>query len=400
VWLPDAMAGPTPASALIHAATMVAAGVFLVARSMPIFEQSGVALTVTLIIGTLTALVGGLLAVVQHDVKKVLAYSTISQLGYMFVALGAGNAVAALFHLTTHAFFKSLLFLGAGVIIHAAHTQDMRDMGGLRRKIPWTFATFTIGSLALAGIFPISGFWSKDEVLASLVHEHQWIAFGVALFAAGITAFYVMRLWIRVFWGPTNEGWHREKHPEMIAPMVVLAGITLLIGPASVAFAGFLGHEGKWPALGLAFGSSLVAVAGLVLGWWVYGKKAVSTEAIKDRLGYAYDVLINKFYFDITYEYLFIRPYQALASWLARFDLSVVDGVVNWVAAAWRTVCEWSARFDVTVIDGAVNGVGASVKTAGAWARRIEVGNVQVYQRLVLAGLLALLLWTALRGAL
>jgi NADH:ubiquinone oxidoreductase subunit 5 (subunit L)/multisubunit Na+/H+ antiporter MnhA subunit len=182
--------------------------------------------------------------------------------------------------------------------------------------------------------------------------------------------------------------------------MVVLAGITLLIGPASVAFAGFLGHEGEWPALGLALGSSLVAVAGLALGWYVYGKKAVSTEAIKDRMGYAYDVLVNKFYFDITYEHLFIRPYQALASWLARFDLSVIDGVVNWVASAWRATCDWSARFDIAVIDGAVNGVAASVKTAGAWARRIEVGNVQVYQRLVLAGLLARLVWTARRGAL
>jgi NADH-quinone oxidoreductase subunit L len=398
VWLPDAMAGPTPASALIHAATMVAAGVFLVARAMPIFEHSGIALTVTLVLGTLTALLGGLLATVQHDVKKVLAYSTISQLGYMFVALGAGNAVAALFHLTTHAFFKSLLFLGAGVIIHAAHTQDMRDMGGLRRKIPWTFATFTIGSLALAGIFPISGFWSKDEVLASLVHEHQWIAFAVALFAAGVTAFYVMRLWLRVFWGPTTEDWHREKHPEMVAPMVVLAGITLVIGPFGVALSEFLGHEGHWPEIGLAVGSTAVAVLGLFAGWWVYGKKAVSTESIRDRMGYGYDVLVNKFYFDITYEYVFVRPYQALAAWLARFDLSVIDGVVNGVAAAWRWTCDRSASFDLSVIDGAVNGVAASVKSAGAWARRIEVGNVQVYQRLVLAGLLALLLWTALRG--
>ncbi len=171
VWLPDAMAGPTPASALIHAATMVAAGVFVIARTLPIFEAAPQVMSAMLFIGVATALLGGLLACVQHDIKKVLAYSTISQLGLMFVALGAGSATASLFHLTTHAYFKSLLFLGAGVIIHAAHTQDMREMGGLAKRMPWTTATFTVGAMALAGVPPLAGFFSKDEILAVLLHE-------------------------------------------------------------------------------------------------------------------------------------------------------------------------------------------------------------------------------------
>ncbi len=177
-------------------------------------------MTVTMFVGAVTALVGGLLAMVQHDIKKVLAYSTISQLGYMFIALGAGGLVAGFYHLVTHAFFKSLLFLGAGVIIHAYHTQDMREMGGLARKLPWTTATFTIGSLALAGVFPFSGFWSKDEILTVLWHEDHYVAWAIALAAAFVTAFYVARLWFRVFTGPQQSEGLAEGHMEMIAPMV------------------------------------------------------------------------------------------------------------------------------------------------------------------------------------
>ncbi|MCL4554033.1 MAG: NADH-quinone oxidoreductase subunit L, partial [Actinobacteria bacterium] len=191
VWLPDAMAGPTPASALIHAATMVAAGVYLVARSMPIFEASGVALQVVLAVGLITAIVGGLLALVQHDIKKVLAYSTISQLGYMFIGLGVGSVIAGMYHLITHAFFKSLLFLAAGVLIHAYHNQDMRKMGGAVRALPITSGVFAVGSLALAGIFPFSGFWSKDEIILVLTKDGHYLAAAGALFAGFITAFYV-----------------------------------------------------------------------------------------------------------------------------------------------------------------------------------------------------------------
>ena len=243
VWLPDAMAGPTPASALIHAATMVAAGIYVVARMLPLIALTPWVMTAVLYIGVATALMGSLLACVQHDVKKVLAYSTISQLGYMFIALGAGNAEVALFHLTTHAYFKSLLFLGAGVIIHAAHTQYMRLMGGLGPKMPYTAGAFTVGCLALAGIFPLSGFFSKDEIIAILLHEEHFAAAALALLASGLTAFYVARMLFRVFSGPAQSELH-EGSPTMVGPLLVLAGITLVLGWASPAYANFLGGHG------------------------------------------------------------------------------------------------------------------------------------------------------------
>ncbi|GAB4281183.1 MAG: NADH-quinone oxidoreductase subunit L [Coriobacteriia bacterium] len=398
VWLPDAMAGPTPASALIHAATMVAAGVYMVGRALPLFVHSGFALGVTLFIGSTTALLAGLVAVVQHDIKKVLAYSTISQLGYMIMALGAGNSVASLFHLVTHAFFKSLLFLGAGIIIHAAHTQDMRDMGGMLRRIPWTAATFTVGSLALAGVFPFSGFWSKDEILASLLHEHHYLAFAVGLLAAGVTAFYVSRMWFRVFTGETKRPDAREGHPEMIAPTVVLASVTVVIGWASPRFAEFLGHEGVWPEPAMALASTAVALAGIAAGWLVYGKRAVSTQALKDKAGYLYDALVQKLYFDSAYENLVVYPYVSLSQAMARFDMKVIDGAVNGAAALWKSISEAGRWFDVNVVDGAVNGVARAVQATGARVRRLQVGRVQTYQRAIAAAvvfLMALGWWAA-----
>ncbi len=394
VWLPDAMAGPTPASALIHAATMVAAGVYLVLRALPIFEAQPSTLAVTMTVGIVTALVGGLLAAVQHDIKKVLAYSTISQLGYMFAALGAGSAVAGLFHLVTHAFFKSLLFLGAGVIIHATHTQDMREMGGLSRRMPLTTVTFTAGALALAGVFPLSGFWSKDEILMVLMHEGHWVTLALALVAAFVTAFYVARLWFRVFTGYPSQPHAHEGHRTMTIPMAVLALITLVIGFFAPAFARLLGHEGAWPALGAALGSSAVAVAGLTLGWWAYGRRhvALNTRSLKSRAHYLYDALAQKLYFDVTYEYLVVRPFERLATWLAIFDLRRVDGVVNGVAAAWRAGADQSGVFDNRVIDGAVNGIGHAVRAAGARLRRLQVGRVQTYQRSILGATVLMML--------
>ncbi len=181
VWLPDAMAGPTPGSALIHAATMVAAGVYLVARSFPLFEANPETLQVVLVIGTITAVLAAMIAVAMNDIKKVLAYSTISQLGYMMIALGLGSWVAAIFHLMTHAFFKALLFLGAGSVIHATHTQDLHEMGGLAKKMPWTAATWVLGALSLAGIPPLAGFWSKDEILLVAYHEHRYVFLAIAI---------------------------------------------------------------------------------------------------------------------------------------------------------------------------------------------------------------------------
>ncbi len=401
VWLPDAMAGPTPASALIHAATMVAAGVYLVARALPIFEASGVALTITMIVGVTTALVGGVIAAVQHDIKKVLAYSTISQLGYMFVAIGAGGAIAGMFHLVTHAFFKSLLFLGAGVIIHAAHTQDMREMGGLSKHLPWTTVTFGAGALALAGVAPFSGFWSKDEILYALYTGEHYVVLVLAAAAAFVTAFYVARLWFRVFTGPAQTEHLKEGHAEMIVPMVLLAVITAAIGFTAPGFSKFLGHAGHWPDPLIAGGSTAVALAGLALGWWAYGRRSVvlNTRSLKERAGYAYDALAKKLYFDLTYEYFIIRPYMWTAEHLYRFDQKVVDGAVNGAASAWNGLTAASARFDLAVIDGVVNGLAGSARAAGRTLRKIQVGRVQTYQRYILGAVVLLMVWIVVKGA-
>lgn len=401
VWLPDAMAGPTPASALIHAATMVAAGVYLVVRAYPVFEASGVALTVTLVVGLVTALAAGLVACVQHDIKKVLAYSTISQLGYMFVALGAGGATAGLYHLVTHAYFKSLLFLGAGVIIHAAHTQDMREMGGLARYLPKTTTAFTAGALALAGIAPFSGFWSKDEILTVLYHQHQYVALVFALIAAFVTAFYVARLWFRVFTGPAQTDDLHEGHASMLLPMGMLATITTLIGFFGPALGQFLGHEMPLPALPMALTSTGVALAGIALGWFVYGRRTrgVNTRAIKERLSYVYGVLENKLYLDLTYDYFFIKPYERLASALSAFDANVIDGVVNGAGIAWRRFASGGWTFDATVIDGLVNGTAAIIKEAGLSMRRLQSGRVRGYQMLVIGAVVLLMVWVLVKGA-
>ncbi|MBE0417713.1 MAG: NADH-quinone oxidoreductase subunit L [Coriobacteriia bacterium] len=401
VWLPDAMAAPTPASALIHAATMVAAGVYLIARSLPIFEASGVALTVTMAVGAASALLGGLLAAVQHDIKKVLAYSTISQLGYMFLAIGAGGAIAGMFHLVTHAFFKSLLFLGAGVIIHAAHTQDMREMGGLARHLPVTSVTFGAGALALAGIFPFSGFWSKDEILYAVWHNGHYFTFLVALAAAFVTAFYVARLWFRVFTGPVQTDHLAEGHAEMLAPMGVLAAITAVVGFTALGFSEFLGHAGYWPDPAMAIVSTLVAISGLAVGWWVYGRRhlVLNTRALKDRAGHAYTVLAQKYYFDVTYDHVIIRPYIRATESLSRFDRTVIDGVVNSAAVLWKTAAEVAWTFDGRVIDGLVNGTARAARASGGALRRIQAGRVQTYLRYVLGALVLLMLWIVVKGA-
>ncbi|MDZ4169764.1 MAG: NADH-quinone oxidoreductase subunit L [Coriobacteriia bacterium] len=394
VWLPDAMAGPTPASALIHAATMVAAGVFVVARTMPIFEEVPQVMTAMMVIGTITAVAAGLLAAVQHDIKKVLAYSTVSQLGLMFVALGAGSAVAALFHLTTHAFFKSLLFLGAGVIIHAAHTQDMREMGGLAKHMPVTTATFTIGSLALAGVFPLAGFFSKDEIITVLMHEHHYVTIGFVLFASGLTAFYVTRLWFRVFSGPEQAEELHEAHRSMLVPMSVLAAITLVAGFAGPTFAEFLGHKGVWPELIVALPSTAVAAIGITIGWWFYGRRSVvvNTRVWKERMGYFYGALKMKLYFDLTYDELLIKNYFRVSEGASRFDASVVDGAVNGAGRGWSATARGAERFDQGVIDGAVNGLATAARGLAGLFRRLQTGRIQNYQRLVIGAVVVLML--------
>jgi len=402
VWLPDAMAGPTPASALIHAATMVAAGVFVVARTLPIFEHAPGVMTAMLAIGVATTLLGGFLAAVQHDVKKVLAYSTISQLGLMFVALGAGSATAALFHLTTHAFFKSLLFLGAGVIIHSAHTQDMREMGGLAKRMPVTTATFTIGALALAGVPPLAGFFSKDEILAVLLHEHHYVSFALVIFASGLTAFYVTRLWFRVFTGPEQSENLKDGHKTMLAPMAVLALITLVVGFGTTLYAAFLGHEGEWPSLMMLAISLGIAGTGIGVGWWVYGRRSVvvNTQVWKQRFGYAYTVLTKGFYFDLTFDALFVRGYASFADAATALDQRWIDGAVNAVGKGWIALSSGAWTFDGTVIDGVVNGLAGLSRSVGRAFRRLQTGHLQSYQRLVIGAVVLLMLILVItRGA-
>jgi NADH-quinone oxidoreductase subunit L len=395
VWLPDAMAGPTPASALIHAATMVAAGVYLVARMLPVFEAAPAVLTATLIIGAITALLGGMLAGVQHDVKKVLAYSTISQLGLMFMGLGAGSVGAAMFHLVTHAFFKSLLFLGAGVIIHAAHTQDMREMGGLRKHMPVTWLVFLIGSLALAGVVPLSGFFSKDEIVDALLKAHIYWGVAAVFAASGLTAFYMTRMYFRVFEGPTQTDHLHEGSPLMLGPMVCLATITVFIGFGSVTFAHMLGEAGQWPSVALILSSTTVAAIGIGTGYWFFGRQnvVVNTGAYKRILGSVYVALSQKFYFDALYDVAFVRPYMSLTKLMWTFDGTVIDGIVNGTAKTWVAITEISASIDRVVIDGAVNGLATFSRKSGDALRRIQTGRLQGYQRLVLSAVVVLMLY-------
>ena len=337
VWLPDAMAGPTPASALIHAATMVAAGVYLVARMMPIFEAAPAVLQATLIIGAVTAIIGGLLAAVQHDIKKVLAYSTISQLGLMFMALGAASVGAALFHLVTHAFFKSLLFLGAGVIIHSAKTQDMREMGGLRRHMPVTWATFLIGSLALAGVMPFSGFFSKDEILAVLLHEPQLLG--------------VRRRDRRL-------AHHRVLHDAPVLPR--LRGSRAERAPPrgphldGRADGGARRHDvrdrlrlGPLRRVPRPRRRVAVAAAHRDLGRRGGGRHRQRLVGLRPALGRRQHARLQgpdgprlrrrckqKLYFDVAYEYLFIKPFIYWSGRLGVFDNRVIDGAVNGVSRA------------------------------------------------------------------
>jgi NADH-quinone oxidoreductase subunit L len=388
-WLPDAMEGPTPVSALIHAATMVTAGVYMVARSHVLFERSGVALDVVAWVGALSALFAASIALVQTDIKRVLAYSTISQLGYMFVGVGVGAYAAGIFHLVTHAFFKALLFLGAGSVIHALQgEQDLRKMGGLAPRMVATTVTVVVGAAGLSGLPPLAGFFSKDEILAAAYHAgHPWLW---ALLVAGalMTAFYSFRLvFLAFFGGPrmSREVAHHvhESPPVMTLPLGVLALLTFVAGlslgtpgPGGTTFARFLtpvfplheeaGHGGL-PGYVLLLLSVLVAVGGVLLAWLVYVNRPVRGDAIGRPRNLLHRLLLNKYYVDEVYAALFVRPLLGLAAFCARpFDLGVIDGIVNGVG---RLVVAWSqgmrrvqtgyvANYALTILIGAVAIIG------------------------------------------
>lgn len=390
VWLPDAMAGPTPSSALIHAATMVAAGVFVLARMLPVLALSSVALTILSTIGIITALVGGFLACFQTDIKKMLAYSTISQLGLMFVGLGANAAVPTLFHLNTHAFFKSMLFLAAGIIIHATHTQDMRKMGGLARKMPLTTVVFSIGAFSLAGLVPLSGFFSKDEIFASVLKSGNMTIFVLGLVMALTTALYVSKAWFTVFFGkPRTKGVHEGTALELV-PVSILAAITLVLGFFSPAFARFLGHEGAWPEMGLATMSSVITLAGGLIGYFMYAG-IIDTEKLANRFKLLTRAFNEKLYFDYAYDLLIIQPYMKFCDLCWKFDANVIDGIVNGVSKAYVGLTALSWSFDGSVIDGAVNGCAALAKKTGNTFRKLQSGRVLNYQRLVVGAVVVLL---------
>jgi NADH-quinone oxidoreductase subunit L len=370
VWLPDAMEGPTPVSALIHAATMVAAGVFLVARTFPIFEHSETALNLIASLGAVTAFVAATMGLVMTDIKRVVAYSTISQLGFMMLALGVGAPAAAIFHLFNHAFFKALLFLGSGSVNHATGTFDMRRMGGLRSAMPWTYITFLIAALSLAGIFPLSGFWSKDEMLVD-AWDQQKAVFFMALISAFLTSVYIFRVLFLTFEGQyqggeqletahqAHEGGDAPGHPHehhaphesplvMVLPMVVLAVLAIITGFVNPPgfdvfgisthwFSEFLGEQGTDFNVGIAVVSSIVAVAGIAVAYVIYGARWVRSESLMAAFRPIHTVLVNKYYLDVLYEEVLVRRvfYGTITFITDQFDRLIVDGVVNlsgWVS--------------------------------------------------------------------
>jgi len=430
VWLPDAMEGPTPVSALIHAATMVAAGVFLVARLFPLFAATsgGPAILATPLqvvtwVGSLTAVFAALIAVAQTDIKRILAYSTVSQLGFMMMGIGVGGFAVGIFHLITHAFFKALLFLGAGSVIHGCNgQQDIRFMGGLRRFMPLTFATYAIGMMALAGV-PLffSGFWSKDEILHSALkysEVSQW-PFFLGLFGALLTAFYMTRQMCYVFFGQYRGaekagGAHpHESPPVMTVPLIVLSVGAVMLGflgtPAWPWFDSWLtGHHARldWGALFekhtlsvMALSAATVA-AGIAQAWWLYGKRLPANPETKDILEEAFPRLFNllrrKLFVDEFYEATLIRLNRWAAIVCDTFDRFVWQGIV--MLAAYTIIgVSWLGRFtDDYIVNGGFNGGCETIRKGGGWMSTLQSGNVQSWLRtigLALAALVIYLSW-------
>jgi NADH-quinone oxidoreductase subunit L len=406
VWLPDAMAGPTPVSALIHAATMVTAGVYLLARMGGLYVQSPQALLVVAVIGALTALFAASIGLAQTDIKKVLAYSTVSQLGYMVLGAGVGAFGAGVFHLMTHAFFKALLFLGAGSVIHAlSGEQDIMKMGGLRRKLPWTHATFLVGVLAIAGVPPWAGFFSKDAILWSALSSPygSMALWGIGVLTAGLTAFYMMRLYLLVFGGESRVGREAEHHlhespPVMLLPLVVLAVGSCVAGFVGVPerLGGYTAHiaaaeRGVLLTENLAMGVTILAsAAGIACGWLLYARRPDLPGRIASASGGLFTLVRDAFRIDALYRLLVVRPYARLAQALARADRLVVDGVVNGAALLTLGSSYTSRAFDLGVVDGLVNVSGWTARRLSAGLRRLQGGVVQSYATAMVAGLFVL----------
>jgi NADH-quinone oxidoreductase subunit L len=409
VWLPDAMAGPTPVSALIHAATMVVAGVYLVARMFLVFEKAGAALNVVAVIGSITILVGAVMALLQDDIKKVLAYSTISQLGYMMAALGAAAYTAGIFHLFTHAMFKALLFLGAGSLIHSVHSNNMSEMGGLRKYMPHTFRTFIIGSLALAGIFPFAGFFSKDEIIGEALRNASqnhnptsWIVFFAAIIGAFLTALYMTRACVKTFWGEyRGHGTPHESDGAMVTPLWVLAILTCTVGflgfPVIGPFKDWLTVPGEQhPHFSAFYNLILPAISvgiaglGIWLGWQMFHKNRFRVDVLSSPFAWVYRFVENKYYLDVIYLKYIIKPIQYTFSKAAYWtNQNLIDGVVNGVGAGAVGLGRLTYGMDQNVVDNVVNGAGGLTNASGGLLRYIQSGNVQRYAA-VLFGAIAL----------
>ncbi len=444
IWLPDAMEGPTPVSALIHAATMVAAGVYMVARLAPLFGAD--AMLVILYVGAITAFVTSTIALVKTDIKRVLAFSTLSQLGYMVMSLGAGDPTNAMFHLTTHAMFKALLFLGAGSVIHAVHTQEMSEMGGLRHKMPITFWTFLAATLAISGVPFFAGFYSKDGILGSTLAfgmtSGHYLPFILGITAAAITPFYMFRIVFLTFFGkPRNQEKYDHAHESswnMAVPLIVL-------GVLSVAAAGWQTADKGWfakftvpydvPAIAAEFHlegpaehvvaheegaahheeaahheaeahhdvhhtahvramimSIMFASFGIALSWWTYYLRKIDTGAIKDRLPRVHDVLQGQYFFDELYAATIYRFTLWWAWLMASFDRVVIDGIVNGTGYLTRMVSWVTGTIDKYLVDGAVNGVATVLQGTGEGLRRLQTGRLQTYLTYTAASVLVLIL--------
>jgi len=421
VWLPDAMEGPTPVSALIHAATMVTAGVYMVARMNAVYQLAPHAMLFVAIVGVVTAIFAASMALVQNDIKKVLAYSTISQLGYMFLALGVGAFASGVFHLMTHAFFKALLFLGAGSVIHAmSGEQDLQKMGGLWNKIPITAKTFAVATLAIAGIFPLAGFFSKDEILGHAFEESPalWL---VGFVTAGMTAFYMFRLLFLAFFGYSRADEHVEKHihespPTMTVPLMILAGLSVIGG--WIGWPGSLGGNARFekflePVLsgveaetaaekvashGLAMeyvlmlASLSIAGAGIWLAYQFYRTKRIAPELVAGKWPRLYQLLLHKYYVDELYGAAVVERTKDLGTLLGLFDANVIDGVgvdgTGWLARFSSTLSMW---WDKWIIDGLLNFAAKLMQLFSYPVRLLQTGMFSSYAMLILVGLVVLL---------
>ncbi|MBI5291907.1 MAG: NADH-quinone oxidoreductase subunit L [Chloroflexi bacterium] len=450
IWLPDAMAGPTPVSALIHAATMVTAGIYMIVRSNVIFSFAPASQMTVALIGAATAFVAGSIALGQFDIKRVLAYSTISQLGFMIAAAGMGAYVAAMFHLLTHAFFKALLFLSSGSVIHGmehgrhalaaeghgggghgSHTpipphapahdaptfdaQDMRNMGNLRKHMPTTFWVYVIGSLALAGVVPFAGFWSKDEILTSawtMGTWNGWVVFGLLLVAAFFTAFYMGRQVFMVFFGSerTEPAKHAHESPKvMLYPLIALAVLSVVGGalnlptfiPGGEALGRWIEHTVEVHPIefdgGVALISTVVALFAIGLSYLVYGRRPMTTMAdpLEKSLGGLFTFLHGKWYVDELYQAVILRPFEDLsrfAAYALDWDLwhNVVHDTV--IGGGFRRLAGFTAGFvDKGIVDRFFDGLGGFVRQAASYLRRLQTGYVRNYALAVLVGVLAIL---------